>query len=137
MLLLVSCYTHRVKDLHQTYHIKAPVAKVWDALVNPKVIEKWSGSRAVMDANVGSKFSLWDGDIKGTNIKVVAERELAQDWFGGKWDESSQVVFLLSEKDGVTTVELKQENIPDSEAADIADGWKSYYIGPLTDLLEE
>lgn len=90
-----------------------------------------------MDANVGSKFSLWDGDIKGTNIKVVAERELAQDWFGGKWDESSQVVFLLSEKDGVTTVELKQENIPDSEAADIADGWKSYYIGPLTDLLEE
>jgi len=45
--------------------------------------------------------------------------------------------FTLSEKDGVTTVDLTQTNIPDSELEDIEKGWKSYYMGPLKDLLEK
>lgn len=90
-----------------------------------------------MDDSVGTTFSLWDGEIHGTNTRVVPEKELAQDWFGGKWDAPSHVTFMLSETDGVTTVELKQDNIPDSELAAIADGWKSYYMNPLIDLLEK
>lgn len=126
-----------MKSLHQTYHIKAPKALVWQALVDPKIIDAWGGGPVTMDDKEGTKFSLWGGDIHGTTTKVIPEKELAQDWFGGKWDEPSHVTFRLLDEGGVTTVELDHTHIPDKELQDIADGWKSYYMGPLQDLLEK
>ena len=96
----------------------APLDKVWDALVNPKTIEKWSrldssaehptGSREVlqkeatslggagpakMSSKNGFSFSLWGGDIWGKNIKVTPKKELIQEWFAGKWPKPSIVTF--------------------------------------------
>ena len=125
-----------MKSLTQTYKIKAPIGKVWQALTDPKIINAWGGGPAKMQAKVGFKFSLWDGDITGTNIKVVPEKVLAQDWMSGKWDEFSKLEFKLSENGGVTTIVLTQSNIPDSELDDIAEGWKVYYLGEIKKLLE-
>jgi activator of HSP90 ATPase len=70
--------------IKQTYKIKAPVKKVWEALVQPKDIAAWSGSPAKMNAKVGTKFSLWDGEIFGKNILVEPQKKLVQEWYGGK-----------------------------------------------------
>ena len=53
--------------IKQHYVIKAPVAKVWRSFVDPKVIDSWGGGPAKMDDKVGTKFSLWGGDIYGIN----------------------------------------------------------------------
>lgn len=126
-----------MKTIHQTYTIKSPIGTVWQALVDPKIIDKWGGGSADMNDQTGTKFSLWDGEIYGTNTKIVEQKELEQDWFGGKWDAPSKVKLTLSEKEGVTTINLDQSEIPDKEADDIADGWKLYYLGPLKKLLEK
>lgn len=126
-----------MKQIEQTYIVKAPINKVWQALVDPKVIDKWGGGPAKMSANEGSEFSLWGGDIYGTNTKVVANKLLEQDWFGGKWDQSSKVSFRLSVNGDQTQVKLVQINVPDENAKDIAQGWKDYYLGPLKELLEQ
>lgn len=125
-----------MKTLRQTYKIHAPLNKVWDALINPATIEKWGGGAAKMDGVEGSQFSLWNGDIHGTNTHVVPPSRLEQDWFSEGWDTPSKVVFELSEKGGVTTVVLIHENIPDKELDNIDDGWKSFYLGPIKKLLE-
>lgn len=125
------------KILTQTYEIKAPIEKVWDALVNPKTIDKWGGGPAKMSALESSEFSVWGGDIHGKNTKVVKEKELKQDWMSGKWDKYSSVDFKLSEKNGITTVKLTQSGIPPEEFDDIADGWKTYYLGEIKKLLEK
>lgn len=126
-----------MKSLKQTYTIKASVGKVWQALTDPKIIDAWGGGPAKMQAKVGFKFSLWGGDITGTNIKVVPEKVLAQDWMSGKWDGFSKLEFKLSENGGVTTIVLTQSNIPDSELDDIAEGCKVYYLGEIKELLEK
>ncbi len=125
-----------MKSFKQNYLIKAPVEKVWQALVAPKIIEQWSGSKAVMSDQVGAKFELWDGDMFGTNAEVIANKKLVQDWFGGDWPEPSKVTFNLSEKDGVTEVELVHENLPDKEASDFESGWRNYYLGSIKKMLE-
>lgn len=125
-----------MKHITQIYHIKAPIEKVWDALVDPKIINKWGGGPAKMSEKLGA-FSLWGGDIHGKNTKVISEKELGQDWFGGNWDEPSVVRFSLSQKDGITTVILDHKNIPDEEVKDITEGWKDYYMGPLKKLIEK
>ncbi len=126
-----------MKTIKQVYKIKAPVNKVWEALTDPKIISRWGGGPARMDGKIGTEFSLWGGDIHGKNIKVIKNKELVQEWFGGEWDAPSKLTFTLTQKEGLTELDLFQENVPDGEAADIADGWKTYYLGPLKELLEK
>jgi len=126
-----------MKVITQTYHLHAPIEKVWEALIDAKIIDKWGGGPAKMDAKVGTKFSLWGGEIHGKNTEVVAHKKLVQEWFGGNWDEPSIATFSLSEKNGVTTIDFHQSNVPDNEEKDIEDGWKTYYLGPLKDFVEK
>ena len=126
-----------MKTITQTYHINAPVEKVWQALVDPKDIVAWGGGGAKMDDKAGTKFSLWDGDIHGTNTEVEVNKKLVQEWFGGKWDEASRLQFTLTAKGEETDVELLHEKVPDQAAADIEEGWREYYMGPLKDFVEK
>ena len=125
-----------MKSFSQKYYIKAPVGKVWEALTDPKIIDAWGGGPVKMSGRQGASFSFWGGDIWGKNIKVVPEKFLVQEWYGGKWEEPSKVTFSLSEKMGNTALLLKHENLPDDGWKDFYDGWKDYYLGPLKKLLE-
>lgn len=120
----------------QTYVIKAPIAKVWQALVNPKVIEKWGGDPVVMDDQVGTELKLWGGEIYGKNLKVIPEKLLVREWFDENFVDPSEVRFELSENHGHTTVKLVHSKVPDDRVEDISEGWKVYYLGPLQQLFE-
>lgn len=126
-----------MKTIKQISQINASVEKVWEALTDPKIIDKWGGGPAKMSDKVGFEFSLWDGDIYGENIEVETNKKLVQEWFGGKWDKPSLATFALSSKNGKTTIELTQTDVPDAEFEDIEQGWKDYYLGPLKELLEK
>lgn len=126
-----------MKVIKQTYNIKAPLEKVWKALTDPKVIEEWGAGPAVMDSKEGAEFSLWGGDIFGKNISVESKKKLQQEWYAGKWDQPSMVLFTLTSNGDTTTVDLLHKNIPDSEASEIESGWRQYYMGPLKNLLEK
>ena len=125
-----------MKTIKQIYRIQAPVGKVWQALVDPKVIDAWGGGPSKMTAEKKFRFSLWGKEIFGANIEVEPEKLLKQEWFGGKWDEASIVTFSLSEKNNVTTVKLLHEKVPDSAAKEIEKGWKKVYMGPLKKYIE-
>ena len=126
-----------MKTIKQAYLIDAPIEKVWNALVVPKEIENWGAGSAKMDDKVGTKFELWGGDIHGTNTRVVKNKILEQDWYGGDWPQPSKATFLLSEENGKTKLDLVHENVPDKEAESIDEGWKEYYLGPIRDYLEK
>ena len=125
-------------QIEQSYKIKAQLNNVWEALVNPKIMDEWgAGPDIHMDLKKGGKFSLWGGDIYGTNMLVQAPYKLEQDWYGGDWKKPSKVVFELNYKDNTTTVILTHDDIPTVEVNDFAQGWKDYYLGPIKDLLEK
>lgn len=130
-------YNTFVKTIKQEYLINAAISKVWDALVNPKEIENWGGGPAKMDEKEGFKFSLWGGDIYGTNTKILRERILEQDWYEGDWPEPSKVRFTLSNVGDKTKIKLLHKNVPDENAEDIEDGWNRYYLGSLKEYLEK
>lgn len=115
----------------------APLNKVWEALVDPKVIDKWGAGPAKMSDKEGSEFKLWGGDIHGTNIKVVKNKKMTQEWYGENFKKASRVTFTLTYKDGRTTVYLLHESVPDDELDDISDGWQKYYLGEIKNLLEQ
>lgn len=104
--------------------------------MDSKLINEWGGGPAKMDAKVGTKFTFWGGDIYGKNIKVVENKELAQDWFQAGWKKPSKVTFKLTSRGGTTEVALIHKNVPDEDTENIDMGWKDYYLGPMKDYLE-
>src|SRR3989344_5512274 len=125
-----------MKSFKQTYVIKAPLEKVWQAFFDPRIIEAWGAGPAIMSEREDAGFSLWGGDIHGKNTRIVKEKELVQTWYGGPWSEPSKVTFSFSSDGNSTTVELFHENLPDSEASNFEKGWKDYYLGAIKELLE-
>lgn len=124
-----------MKKIYKSYVIKSTIEKVWQALVDPKVIKIWSGSDAVMSEEQGSEFKLWNGDIWGTNIIVEKNSRLVQDWYGGKWKNPSIVTITLEQiKEGIK-LELIHTNIPE-DIESFSTGWDEYYLGEIKKLLE-
>jgi uncharacterized protein YndB with AHSA1/START domain len=127
-----------MKNIEQTYTIDAPISKVWQALTDAEIMEQWGAGPAKMDAAEGGEFSLWDGDIHGSNTKVVKERVLEQDWYGHDHPERKyHVSFTLSSDEDTTMVHLLHADIPDEEVKDFEDGWLDYYFNPIKKLLEQ
>ncbi len=125
------------KTIKKVYKISATVDMVWQALVNPAVINEWGGGPSKMDSKIGTDFEFWNGDIYGRNIEVVSKSKLVQEWFGGDWAKPSIVTFTLKNDNSDTILELEQVDVPDYKFEDIESGWDDYYIGPMKQMLEK
>lgn len=125
-----------MKSIKQAYTIKASSEDVWQALTDPKTIDRWGAGPAKMSEELGFEFSLWGGDVYGKNIEVIPGKKLVQEWFGGKWDKPSIATFKLISKADETVIDFTQTDVPDAEFSDIEQGWEDYYMGPMKDYLE-
>jgi uncharacterized protein YndB with AHSA1/START domain len=130
------CYNDSMKQIEQTYRLKAPIVEVWQALTDASMAEKWGAGPAKVDATEGGEFSYWDGDIHGTNTRVVPEKLLEQDWYGHDHPERKFKAIFTFETDGeITIVHLVFAGDIENEQKDIAD-WQEYYFNPIKALLE-
>jgi len=123
-----------MKTFSKSFRINAGTDDVYSALTNPVTIELWSGYPAVMSEEPGSEFSLWEGDITGRNIEFIPGRKVVQEWYFGDQEEKSIVTITIRAEGGNSVVTVEQTNIPDDDFADIAEGWREYYIGAIISL---
>ena len=126
-----------MKEFKKYFKIQASVQDVYNAIVNPNMIELWSGDEAIMDDQVGTEFSLYDGSITGKNLEIEPEKKIVQQWYFGEQEEASIVTIKLHADKDATSVEIRQTNIPDDAYENIVEGWSEAYIEPIMDLLEE
>lgn len=123
--------------IEQKYEMNATPEEVFDALVNPDTIQIWSGDEAKMTAGVGGTFMLWGGQMFGTNIEVVKNKKLVQEWCYDQWDAPSKVTFTIKSKGKKTVVELVHEDVPEKSVKSISEGWDSYYLGAMQEMFDE
>lgn len=114
--------------------IHAPIAKVWDALVNPEVIKRYMfGATAVSDWKEGSPI-VWKGEWKGKPfedkgriLEFRPEERLRYSHFSplsgapDKPENYHQVTIDLSKQDGqdgYVRLELSQDHNSTKEARD-------------------
>ncbi len=120
-----------MKDFKKTFRINAEPSDVYSALTNPYTIELWSGYPAVMTEEPESEFSLWEGDIVGRNLEFIPDRKVVQEWYFGDQAERSVVTITIHPDKGNSSVTVEHTNIPDEDFAEIAEGWREYYIGAI------
>jgi len=121
--------------VQNTIDIKAPAAKVWDALVNPAQTKKYMfGCETVSDWKIGSEL-LWKGVFDGIEIVAVKgkiadlqpEKRLVYTTIdpNGSYADVPEnyltVTYTLSENNGVTNFTVTQ-----GDYSKVADGQKRY-----------
>ena len=125
-----------MKNFNYKLEINATQEEVFNALTNPFQIELWTGFPAVMNAEAGTEFSLWEGDICGKNLEVVKDFKLVQQWYFGETDTPSIATILLKKAGKNTRIEVEHTNIPDDAFDEIVEGWKEYYLDAMKRFLE-
>ena len=111
--------------------VEAPASRVWAALTDPDVIERYMfGARVVTDWKPGSSID-WKGEYKGKPfedkgevLEVVPEQRLKVTHFSPLSGEDDvpenyhTVTYELESDNGTTHVSLSQDNNPSAEAAE-------------------
>lgn len=127
-----------MSSLHitNTILINAPIAKVWDALVNPEETKKYMfGCEALSDWNIGSPLTwemIYEGKpfvaVKGHIVDIQPEKYLAYTVI----DPNSTTVIDLPENYLTVTYSLSSENgqtiltVTQGDYSKVADGNKRY-----------
>ncbi|MCX6303011.1 MAG: SRPBCC domain-containing protein [Bacteroidia bacterium] len=123
-----------MKTFKKTFKINAESSDVYSALTNPYTIELWSGYPAVMSEVPGSEFSLWEGDITGKNLEFIRDKKVMQEWYFGEQTDKSIVTISIQPEGENSQVTVEHTNIPDKDFAEIAEGWREYYIGAIVNF---
>lgn len=126
-----------MKDFKKYYTIPAPPEDVYLALTVETTIELWTGDRAVMKAEPGTEFSMWDESIVGKNLEFEPNKKIVQQWYFGEQEEPSIVTIKLHPHNDGTSLEVRHTNIPDDDYEDIAEGWTHSYAAGLIDFYDE
>lgn len=129
--------------------INAPAEKVWTALTDPEIIKQYFfGTNQQSDWKVGSPIT-WSGEWEGKRYQDKGEILAINPgtyvkysyWssMGGTEDQPQNyqnVSYNLTEQDGVTTLEITQENIKD-EAAKVhsEQNWQAIF-GKMKEMVE-
>jgi activator of HSP90 ATPase len=124
-----------LKDYKKYYTINATPDQVYLALTTETTLHLWTGEIAVMKAEPGTEFSLWEGSIVGKNLEFEPAKKIVQQWYFGEEGEPSIVTIKLHPVgETETSAELRHTNIPDAEFDDIAEGWNNVYFASLQEF---
>jgi len=129
----------KTRTLRQSAVFKATPHEVYEMLMDSKKHSAFTGTKAKISAKVGGKFTAYDGDIDGRNVKLVANKLIVQTWRESQWPKNhySTVTYKLEKNGSGTKLTFMQKDVPASFAADISEGWKEYYWSRMKEYLNE
>jgi activator of HSP90 ATPase len=125
----------QMKTFSKSFRFNATAEDVYACFTNTYTVELWSGNPAIMPTEPGHDFSMFDGDITGTIIKLIPYSLVEQEWYFGKQNPPSLVKISLKEKGGVTEVSIEQTGIPDEDYENIVEGWQEQIIDGIASFL--
>jgi uncharacterized protein YndB with AHSA1/START domain len=136
-------------SLKTTIDINAPATEVWDALTNPAIIKQYFfGTDLKTDWKKGSPV-IWSGEWegktyedKGEVLEIDAGKYVKYSYWSSmsgtedKPENYQNVSYTLTESNGITTLEVGQDNIKDEAAKQHSEqNWQAIF-GKMKELVE-
>lgn len=135
--------------LNTSINVKAPAAKVWEALTNPAIVKQYFfGTNVKTDWKKGSPI-IWEGEWEG---KTYRDKGEILDIDPGKfvkynyWSTMSgtedipenyaDISYTLTEKNGVTSLVIAQGNIKNEEAKNHSEQNWQWVFGKMKEMVE-
>jgi uncharacterized protein YndB with AHSA1/START domain len=138
-----------MESLNTSITINAPAAKVWQALIDPKIVKQYFfGTNVKSDWKKGSPI-IWEGEWEGktyqdtgTILDIEPGKYVKYNYWssmsgtGNKPENYADITYGLSEKDGQTILTITQDNIKNKESKEHSEqNWKSVF-GKMKEMIE-
>lgn len=114
-------------------HLPVPPERVLRDWLDSKAHSAMTGGEAVIDPDVGGRFSCWDGYIEGKTT-VVEPGRIVQKWRTSEFNDDSPDSLLEIRAEaapGGCTLTLKHSEIPEEAQDRYARGWVEHYFDPM------
>lgn len=122
------------ESIRVKFSIHAPAKAIYDAWLSSAEHTAMTGARATASRLVGGAFSAWDGYITGKNLLLLDSKKIVQSWRSSEFPEDAADSVLsvqLSEKNGITEVDLEHKDIPPGQGVQYQSGWIEFYANPM------
>ncbi len=129
-----------VTTIKQKVIVPASPEEVYDAFVDPKKHEAFTGSKATGKPRVGGKFTTWDGYSFGVFLQLEPAKYLVQEWQTTDWAEGygpSRFELTFKKVAEGTEVTMVQSNVPKEMEEELAGGWEEFYWKPLKEYFKK
>jgi activator of HSP90 ATPase len=121
------------KLITQSVILHAPAKNLYAMYLNPGRHRAITGGKVVVSARPGSKFSAFDGMLRGRMLYTVPGRLIVQAWRSSVWKKSdldSTLILRFTPRGRSGRIDLVHANVPDHDYRGVNDGWKKYYWRP-------
>nr|CAG4648765.1 EOG090X09QT [Polyphemus pediculus] len=117
------------KTFNYVQTFKCPPSELYNVLTLPELLRAFTNASVKSDPTVGGKFSLFDGQISGEFIELIANKKIVQNWRFKSWPEGhfSNVKVELKDEGDATELTLTQTGVPANEFEKTSEGWHRYY----------
>ena len=128
----------KTKTIKQTVSFKASPHDIYEILMDSKKHAKFSGEAAKISRSVGAKFSVYGGYIQGTNLELVQDEKIVQDWHSQGWpkDHHSKVTFQLKKHGKGCRLTFSHADVPEDDYLAKKQGWKEHYWDRIKAMLQ-
>jgi len=102
---------------------------LYQCLVDDQRLSFFTQSAAQMERKEGGRFSLFGGQITGTNVTLEENKKIVQKWRFQSWpaEHYSTVNIQLVPNDRTTVVTLEQTDVPSSDFERTKGGWEQFF----------
>lgn len=124
----------KVKTIRQTMMLPASPGAVYRALTDSKRHATFTGSRAKVPKRAGGTMTAYGGYISGKVLGLWPGVGLLQTWRTTEWPKGapdSRLEIRLAPAGKGTRLTMIHSEVPASQAARYAGGWKAFYWAPL------
>jgi activator of HSP90 ATPase len=121
------------KLVRQSVTLPAVAGELYAMYLNPRTHKAITGGKVVISARSGSKFSAFDGMLRGRMLYTIPGRLIVQAWRSAGWkkgDLDSTLILRFTPRGGSGRIDLVHANVPDYDYRGVNNGWKKYYWRP-------
>jgi activator of HSP90 ATPase len=114
---------------------------VYEALMDAKKFEAWSGKKATINRQVGGEFVAYEGFVQAVNVEIIPNKRIVQAWKGGieEWPKGhySIAAFALDSTSDGTRLSFTHIGVPESAYSIVEPGWVQAFWNRMKKALEK
>lgn len=124
--------------LHLTELFDTTVEQLYSIFTVKELVQGFSKSPAVLEAEKGGKFRMFDGNITGEYVELVTNRKIIMKWRCRNWPEEHYATVELNfvPAPGQTELQLDCKGVPVCKEEHMKFCWQKQHFEEIKGLLQ-
>ncbi|KAM9053629.1 activator of 90 kDa heat shock protein ATPase homolog 2 isoform 4-T4 [Megaptera novaeangliae] len=124
--------------LHMTELFDTAIEQLYRIFTVKDLVQKFSKSPAVLEAEKGRKFQMFDGNITGEYVELLTNKKIVMKWRCRNWPEEHYAIVALNFVPtlGQTELQLDCKGVPVCEEENMKFCWQKQHFEEIQGLLQ-